>query len=86
MNSSVVFMEANTPALAPPPGVTPDFIHPASIAQESIIISAICMALMVFFVIIRVCSKLRNLSLFGWDDCEFFCLRHFFFVLTGDRS
>lgn len=84
MNSSYAFILANTPALAPPPGITPDFIHPASITRELIIISAICLTLMVFFVIIRVSSKLGTPSLFGWDDCKSFCLEKCF-VLIEDR-
>ncbi|KAA6414778.1 MAG: hypothetical protein FRX48_01528 [Lasallia pustulata] len=68
MNSSMAQKLATTPALAPPPGVVPDFVHPASINQEVLIISAICLALMMLFVTVRVCSKMRHTSTFGWDD------------------
>lgn len=84
MNSSMAQKLATTPALAPPPGVVPDFVHPASINQEVLIISAICLALMMLFVTVRVCSKMRHTSTFGWDDCKPFRLRGDC-LLTGSR-
>ena len=58
------------PLLAPPSGVKPNFVNPQSIGPIISAIAEVCVVLMFSMVMIRVISKVKTPSLFGWDDCE----------------
>lgn len=62
---------AETPAAAPPPGVTPDFYgHPATMGTPYIIVSSILVPIMLALVALRMYTKLRILRNAWWDDCK----------------
>lgn len=78
MNSTSSLAGLNgIPALRPPPGVTPDFIHPQSFGQRVTVTSVICLTLMTMSVIVRLYTKLSIKHVWGWDDCGFFLDRKF---------
>ena len=60
----------NPPALIPPPGVIPDFVHPESRAVYTVVISAVCLALMGVFVSIRVYSRIYITRAWTKDDSK----------------
>ena len=57
------------PALQPPPGVTPNFVNPPTIAPALVTVNAVFLALMIVAVSIRIFSKGVLLRSLGWDDC-----------------
>lgn len=57
------------PALQPPPGITPNFINPPTIAPALIAVNGVFLALMLLAVSIRIYSKGLLLRSLGWDDC-----------------
>ncbi|KAL8649966.1 MAG: hypothetical protein Q9210_004095 [Variospora velana] len=61
------------PALQPPPGVTPNFVNPASRAPGVIAATAVISAVMLLFVLARVYTKVAYArSQLGWEDT--FCV------------
>ena len=58
------------PSLNPPPSVTPDFVHPVTRANLTLIPCACIVAVMILFVILRLYTKLYVIQAVGWDDCE----------------
>ena len=58
------------PALSPPPGTTPDFVHPGTRANLTLIPCAGIVAVMILFVILRIYTKLYIIEVIGWDDCK----------------
>jgi len=56
------------PALTPPPGVIPNFVHPQNEAYIPVVVISICFTLLVFFVSLRFYAKIWVLHAFGWDD------------------
>ena len=60
----------DTPGLAPPPGVLPNFSNPVSRADSMRIVSSVSMAVAIGFVILRVYSRLWITRTFGKDDCK----------------
>jgi hypothetical protein len=48
------------PTQAPPPGVTPNFNNPHSIAYQVYITAGFCIILMIVFSLIRVMAKARS--------------------------
>ena len=60
------------PALAPPPGVTPNFDNPSSIGKAIIIVNVVFLTLMLGFVIMRIYTRGILLGSLHWDDCEQF--------------
>ena len=59
---------AHTPAQAPPPGVTPNFVSPANHAHILIIVSATCLTLLIPFVALRLYARVFITRSFGLDD------------------
>lgn len=57
------------PALAPPPGVVPNFVNPVSLTVPLIVASVISLVLAVIFVSVRLYSSLRLTHSPGVDDC-----------------
>lgn len=78
---------ANLPAGAPPPGVMPNFDHPATRAIEAHIGMGICIGVTLVFVVLRLYVKLAITHMWGWDDCESFESFHRLFAenANGDR-
>ncbi|MCJ1235715.1 hypothetical protein MMC14_003686 [Varicellaria rhodocarpa] len=63
---------SETPALAPPPGVIPNFVHPASIRKYNILCQAICLPLSTVFVCMRMYTRSyvsRNLGAEDYTCC-----------------
>ena len=57
-------------ALAPPPGVVPNFINPYSIQKSLIASSVVCLALTSLTTAIRLYTKLYIVNAHGWEDCR----------------
>ena len=62
--------EALIPGLAPPPGVTPNFIDPPSIHLEASIALVICLAVTTPLVWLRLYTRLYIMKSHGLDDCK----------------
>jgi len=62
------------PALAPPPGVKPNFKDPLSLENPLRVSVCFVMAMMLVFVSLRVYTRLRITREFGAEDCKFSCL------------
>ncbi|OCL10074.1 hypothetical protein AOQ84DRAFT_290010, partial [Glonium stellatum] len=60
---------ANTPALAPPPGVVPNFVNPQSRADQTRIVICVTLPIMVILLALRIYTRLRKTRAFGADDC-----------------
>ena len=58
------------PALNPPYGVIPDFVHPATRINITLIPCAGIVAVTILFVILRIYTKLYIIQSVGWDDCK----------------
>jgi hypothetical protein len=63
-------IDFNTPARAPPPGVTSNFDNPQSRAMAAHIGMGICIGITSVLIILRVYVKLAVTKLWGWDDCK----------------
>ena len=61
---------AITPALAPPPGITSNFVNPPSLAVTTDIVGAICLGIASFALTARFITKIYVLGVLKWDDCE----------------
>ena len=59
------------PALAPPPGIEPNFVNPPSKGQTLIIFGSLILGLMLLFVGMRIYAKRCIIRQFSWDDREF---------------
>ena len=57
------------PTLEPPPGVTPNFVNPHSLATTLIAVNGVFVALMLIALSIRIYTKGMILRSLGWDDC-----------------
>jgi hypothetical protein len=57
--------------LPPPPGVTPNFEHPASHGHYLSLTSVVCVVIAAIFVFARLWVKLVVSRAPGWDDGEF---------------
>lgn len=73
---------ANLPAGAPPPGVMPNFDHPATRAIEAHIGMGICIGVTLVFVVLRLYVKLAITHMWGWDDCA--CILGFALIVAHD--
>ena len=60
----------NEPLSPPPPGVTPDFVHPESEASEIYIAAGICIPLILIFTAMRFYAKLKIMKGALWNDCR----------------
>ena len=59
-----------TPGLAPPPGITPNFVNPPSIHLEASITLVICLAITTPLVWLRLYTRLYIMKSRGLDDCK----------------
>ena len=57
------------PGLAPPPGVTPDFVHPYSLQKYNVITLSVCMTVSTLFVAMRLYTNARITRTLNWEDC-----------------
>jgi len=67
---ALVELLSHTPAMSPPPGVTPNFIDPPSRAGDLLVLNCVFLPIMLVAVTMRMTVKgifVRNL---GWDDCS----------------
>lgn len=53
-------------------GVIPNYIDPYTRGPLLLALSAVAIAIMYLFVVVRFYSKLHILHKLTWDDCEFF--------------
>ncbi|KAI0842711.1 hypothetical protein F5Y06DRAFT_133585 [Hypoxylon sp. FL0890] len=60
------------PGMTPPPGVTPNFVDPESVAPACRIITGVSLAMMYCFLVLRVYTRIWVTRSFGIDD--FLCL------------
>jgi hypothetical protein len=56
--------------LPPPPGVTPDFDNPISIAYRLVITIAICLSTSTIVVLLRLYTKSFIVHTISADDCK----------------
>ena len=63
-------MSKDVGVIPPPPGVTPNFEHPAYHSGGIVPIAAVFIPLAAIFMILRVYTKLRIIRVFGLEDCE----------------
>lgn len=63
------------PSVAPPPGVSSNFLHPVSQAKEIKIVTTICMALMFLSFVMRSYARFWIKRTFKIDDGESFLVR-----------
>ena len=64
-------MASNAPALAPPQGVTPNFVDPPSLTNAFIVTTTMCLALATASMVVRVTTSLRRLEWRGrTEDCK----------------
>jgi hypothetical protein len=61
---------ANTPLFPPPPGVVSNFVNPENRGGILIAVSAVCLALLLIFVPLRLYTRIRITQSFGLDDGE----------------
>lgn len=59
------------PALAPPPGVIPNFDNPTSSSSICLVVIAVTLPLMIAFLALRAYVRLRIARALGTDDCTF---------------
>jgi hypothetical protein len=64
------FDPSRTPVMPPPPGVTPNFTDPYSLARQCLAINTIFLALACVFVILRFYTRAWITRRVGWDDCK----------------
>lgn len=62
---------ANTPSMAPPPGVTPNFINPYSREKWVITCAVVCLFSSTLFVGARMFTKSIIIKSLDWADCKF---------------
>lgn len=59
------------PALAPPTGVIPDFLHPYNRGKTQTAAATTIIGIMIVLVTNRQYTKLFIVRQTGWDDCKF---------------
>ncbi len=57
-------------ALPPPPGITPNFTNPYSIAEGLIAVGILCLTLTSLTTAMRIYTKLYIIKVHGWEDCR----------------
>ncbi len=60
----------NVPLASPPPGVVQNLENPQSRSYQVYIISAVFVALSIFFMAVRVYAKVAIQRSRTWDDCQ----------------
>jgi hypothetical protein len=61
---------ATTPAMAPPPGVTPNFVNGESLLTIAVVTVGLCMFSITLALVLRLFTKIFIAKSMGWDDCE----------------
>lgn len=56
--------------LAPPPGVTPNFVNPDSLHTEWVLTLSTCIIFPTIFIMLRTYTKLILIKSHGWEDCK----------------
>jgi hypothetical protein len=69
MNPSVIDAILDGPALAPPPGVKPNFVNPDNLAHPGLAVLQLTIATLV--VLMRIYTKLGVLRKMQAEDCEY---------------
>jgi hypothetical protein len=59
------------PALAPPPGVVPNFIDPPTNRAAIFVVFVTCLVIMTLAVAIRMYTKIFMLKKLAIEDCEY---------------
>jgi len=67
--SSPSYNIRDAPAGAPPPGVVPDFIQPASRSYQVIAASAILSTVVIVSALVRIYAKFFITKTRIWEDC-----------------
>lgn len=57
-------------AIEPPPGVTPNLIHPVSLRKYNVLGQTVCLTISTLLVWMRMYSKLCLIKSVGWEDCK----------------
>lgn len=63
----------SVPAMAPPPGMTPNFIDPPNLQHVVILILTVCTSLATLTVMLRIFTKIFIIHQTTFDDCTFSC-------------
>lgn len=58
------------PAMTPPQGVTPNFIHPDGILPLVHFTVGMCLGVSSLLLILRLYTRLLIIGSHGWEDCE----------------
>lgn len=74
-------MDANRPALQPPPGIEPDFDNPPNRNVEAHFGISICIFIVFTGVALRAYSKIFCMRQVHLEDCEF---SHTYYALSPD--
>ena len=69
MNQAVKDAILDGPALAPPPGVKPNFVNPSNLAHPEL--AVLQLAIATFVVVMRIYTKLGVLRKMQAEDCEY---------------
>ena len=61
-----------SPAMKPPPGVTPNLEDPPiHLLKERLLTMTMCLTFTVLFVMMRMYTKLFVIKSHGWEDCKY---------------
>lgn len=61
----------NGPALAPPPGVIPNFVNPDNAFVSYVVTVVLCVSTSTLVFWMRMYTKIYILQRLGWEDCKF---------------
>lgn len=61
----------NGPAMAPPPGVTPNFIDPPNLRHIVVLVLTLCMSFSTVAILMRMYTKLFILRKTAFEDCRY---------------
>ena len=68
------------PAMAPPPGIKPNFVNPPNLDKEFYIDLILCLTISVLAVCMRVWTKARVMRKFQIEDCKTLSPAHALFL------
>ena len=66
----MVLPDPDSPALKPPPGVTPNFNDAFTLEPYNIVTVALCTALGTVMVLARLYTKIHIVKKLLWEDCK----------------
>ena len=70
--STIAMDPDTTPALAPPPGMVPNFVDPFTLNNYLILTSTVCLALTTVMIMIRIITKAYVIKIVTLEDCKRF--------------